>query len=88
MIKTNLLLKSPHIKTLRTTDKIIMMPPIVGVPSFFRWVCGPSSLTYCVMLSFLSFPIIHGADIKVMIKEVIIANAVLNVIYLNTLNGE
>jgi hypothetical protein len=40
------------------------------------------------MLNVLSFRMIHGAVANVMNKDVMIANAVLNVIYLKTLNGE
>ena len=28
-------------------DIIIIIPPIVGVPAFFKWLFGPSSRTYC-----------------------------------------
>jgi hypothetical protein len=32
---------------------MIKTPPIVGVPAFLRWVCGPSSLIVCPNCLFL-----------------------------------
>jgi hypothetical protein len=66
----------------------MIMPPMVGVPLFAWWLWGPSSLICCMMLIFLSHLISSGAIIKLIARAVIAAKAVLNVMYLNTLNAE
>ena len=39
--------KSAQSSMAMQTLRMMSAPPIVGVPAFFRWVCGPSSRTYC-----------------------------------------
>ena len=36
------------------------MPPMVGVPAFLKWVCGPSSRTTCPIRSAARRAIIQG----------------------------
>ncbi|BFK99582.1 hypothetical protein K070079E91_19330 [Eisenbergiella porci] len=38
----------------------IRIPPIVGVPFFFKWLLGPSSLTVCPALSLFRKGMITG----------------------------
>ena len=37
---------------------IIIIPPIVGVPCFFKWDAGPSSLSICPTFNFFNIGII------------------------------
>src|SRR5882724_7424146 len=44
-IHTRRLVSSAHRRVLISVVTRISVPPIVGVPAFTRWVCGPSSRT-------------------------------------------
>src|SRR4030043_484318 len=88
MTQTYKFLRSPHIKTANSMQRIIRSPPIVGVPALPIWVLGPSSLICWVMLNLLSLFIIHGPIISAKTIAVSTAREVLNVIYLNTFRGE
>ena len=45
-------------------EKIIKTPPMVGVPAFFRWLSGPSSLINCPTCIFESCRITKGPNRK------------------------
>ncbi len=48
----------------------IRAPPMVGVPAFTRWVCGPSSRTGWPTLRAASLRIIQGPTMKEMTRAV------------------
>ncbi len=70
------------------TARRMISPPMVGVPAFFRCVCGPSSRICWVMLICRSHAIMAGAARNVTISAVSAASDVRKVIYRNTLKTE
>ena len=52
-----------------TTLSKMIIPPIVGVPVFFRCVFGPSSLTVCPAFNFLKKGMITGLKSTLTAKE-------------------
>ena len=44
--QTKMLVRSAHSSVGSRLEMTMSTPPMVGVPPFFRWVCGPSSRTY------------------------------------------
>ena len=52
--QTNLFVKSAQSSVENAMESKIKIPPIVGVPSFLRCVCGPSSRTACPIFLALS----------------------------------
>jgi hypothetical protein len=48
----------------------IRIPPIVGVPDFFKWLFGPSSLSVCPTFSFLKNGIITGPSMTLIAKAI------------------
>ncbi len=69
---------SAHKITGRTTESIIITPPIVGVPSFSLCVCGPNSLIVSPICLFLKNFIIRGPTTKAKNNAVIAASEDLN----------
>ena len=56
-------------------ESINIMPPIVGVPCFFKCDCGPSSLSIWPTLIFFSIGIIISAKITAtakLIKSIVV----------------
>ena len=49
---------------------IIIIPPIVGVPCFFKWDCGPSSLSICPTFNLLSCGIVITPAITDTAKDI------------------
>ena len=64
---------------------MISVPPMVGVPAFFRWVSGPFSRTTCPKRNRVSQRIIAGPSRKVSTSAVTTAPAVRKVMYVNRL---
>ncbi len=58
----------------------MMIPPMVGVPAFFLWLCGPSSRISSPICFFLSHLMNIGPRIRQISIAVIVAPAVRNVI--------
>ena len=52
----------PKISITIKEDKIKRIPPIVGVPAFFKWLSGPSSLIFWPNFNFLNNGIAIGPD--------------------------
>ena len=69
------------------TASRIRTPPIVGVPAFLRWLCGPSSRTTCRARIADSLSMILGPRSKVTSSAVRNAPAVRNVTYRKTFRG-
>ena len=59
------------------TPKRITIPPIVGVPDFFKCDCGPSPRSVCPTFSFLKKGIRIGANTALTAKEINIGNNIL-----------
>ena len=60
---------------------IMIIPPIVGVPSFAFCPSSPNSLTVSPICIFLRIFMILPPNIREIVKDKMIANAALNVIY-------
>ena len=58
---------------------MIRLPPIVGVPSFPKWLFGPSSRMVCPIFIWVSFLIRNGPRMKEMNMAVSEAMAMRNV---------
>ncbi len=78
--------RSDQSRTETATDAMIRRPPMVGVPCFVRWDCGPSSRTCWPILSLRSQRIIDGPSRKLTMSAVMTAPALRKVMYLKTLN--
>jgi uncharacterized membrane protein len=88
MIQMYIFFRSPHRRTERSMQRIIRIPPIVGVPDLFMCVFGPSSRICCVILNLFILPIIHGPRRREKTIAVSTAREVLKVMYLKTFRGE
>jgi hypothetical protein len=80
------MLRLIHIKDAMIIDTTIKTPPIVGVPSFERWLWGTSSLMLSCSCLFLRKLINFPPKKMLIINDVTPAPNDLNVIYLKTLN--
>lgn len=58
----------------------IIRPPMVGVPCFFKWLCGPSSLTCWPNFSLCKNGMITGHSSALTANAMIIANIVSRII--------
>jgi hypothetical protein len=83
----NRLVSCAHRSVAETTARRIRTPPMVGVPAFFRWLWGPSSLTTCRARMSESFRMMSGPRIMATTRAVRNAPAVRKVTYRKTLNG-
>ena len=61
-IHTNLFAKLPHNNILTVIAVKINEPPIVGVPVFTKWVCGPSVRMACPTFNSVSLRIVQGPN--------------------------
>ena len=64
------------ISTEKKTAMAIIIPPMVGVPDFLKWVLGPSPRTLCPILSFSSIGITIGPIIITIKNAIIIGNII------------
>jgi hypothetical protein len=85
--QTKWLVSCAHRSVAETTARRIRTPPMVGVPAFFRWLWGPSSLTTCRARISESFRMMGAPRIMDTTRAVRNAPAVRKVTYRKTLNG-
>ncbi len=72
-IQTKSLVRFAHRSVEITTEKMIMMPPMVGVPDFARCVPGPSSRMDCPICSDSSLRMSQGPKTKQITSAVMAA---------------
>ena len=80
------LVNSAHISVETPADMTIRVPPIVGVPAFTRWVCGPSERTTWPMRERWRTRMVIGPSKNASPSDVTSAPAARNVMYWKTLN--
>ena len=71
--QTKKLLRSAHISVGTTMQRLIRIPPIVGVPALLWWDCGPSSRMYCPIWNFFSLSMTQGPSTSERTSAVMLA---------------